>query len=105
MRSCMRNDSHGLWVSRAQGCLTDRHITAVGFPWTGLFDAEKEVERLKKQSAKIEKELAGLSARLLNKKFTDKAPPEVVAEVRQQHAEAEEQLAMVAQKLTQLAGL
>ena len=50
----------------------------------GLFDAQKEVERLTKQQQKIEKELAGLQGRLSNPKFVEKAKPGVVEEVRQQ---------------------
>lgn len=41
-------------------------------PAAGLFDASKEIERLEKQRGKVEKELAGLEARLANKKFVDK---------------------------------
>ena len=37
-------------------------------PLAGLFDAEKELVRLAKQRAKIEKDLAGVVARLSNPK-------------------------------------
>ena len=39
----------------------------------GLFDVEKELARLGKQRAKIEKDLAGVVARLTNPKFLEKA--------------------------------
>jgi valyl-tRNA synthetase len=68
-------------------------------PMAGLFDAAKEVERLNKQAAKIEGELAALSGRLSNPKFVDKAPEKVVNEVKQQAAEAEQQLAMIKEKI------
>ena len=39
----------------------------------GLFDVDKELARLGKQRAKIEKDLAGVVARLTNPKFLEKA--------------------------------
>ena len=39
----------------------------------GLFDVDKELARLAKQRAKIEKDLAGVVARLSNPKFLEKA--------------------------------
>jgi hypothetical protein len=39
----------------------------------GLFDVEKEVARLNKQRAKIEKDLQGVEAQLNNPKFLEKA--------------------------------
>ena len=75
----------------------------VFLPMAGLFDAAKETERLQKQQAKIEKELAALNGRLGNKKFMDKAPEKVVAEARAQAAEMGEQLAAIAEKLAKFA--
>lgn len=40
----------------------------VSLPMAGLFDAAKEIERLKGQRAKIDKEAEGLRARLKNPK-------------------------------------
>lgn len=68
-------------------------------PMAGLFDAAKEIERLQKQASKLEKELAGLEARLGNKKFVDKAPEKVVAEVQAEAAQAREQLALIQEKI------
>ncbi len=68
----------------------------------GLFDVEKEVARLLKQREKVEKDLAGVAARMANKKFLDKAPPHVVAEVQAQHAEAVQKLAALDEKLSQM---
>ena len=75
----------------------------VFLPMAGLFDAAKETERLQKQQAKIEKELAALNGRLGNKKFMDKAPEKVVAEARAQAAEMGEQLVAIAEKLAKFA--
>lgn len=67
--------------------------------------AAKEIERLQKQQAKLEKELGALQGRLSNKKFVDKAPEKVVAEVKQQAAEMEEQLGMIREKIAKFGGL
>ncbi|KAL4422888.1 hypothetical protein ABPG75_009085 [Micractinium tetrahymenae] len=77
----------------------------VFLPMAGLFDAAKEIERLQKQQAKLEKELAGLNGRLSNPKFVDKAPEQVVAEARQQAAEMGEQLAQIADKIAKFGSL
>ena len=61
--------------------------------------AAKEIERLQKQHGKLEKELAALQGRLGNRAFVDKAPEQVVAEVRAAAAEAAEQLAMIQDKV------
>lgn len=77
----------------------------VRLPMAGLFDASKEIDRLEKQAAKIQKELEGLQARLSNKKFMDKAPQKVVDEVQGAAAEAAEQLAAIREKVAKFAAL
>ena len=68
-------------------------------PLAGLFDPAKEADRLRKQQAKLQKELGALQGRLGNASFVDKAPPAVVDEVRATAAEAAEQLAAIEGKL------
>ncbi len=51
-------------------------------PLAGLFDVAKERSRLSKQRAKLDKELAGINARLNNPDFMAKASPEVGPEQR-----------------------
>jgi valyl-tRNA synthetase len=70
----------------------------------GVLDPVKERKRLDGQKAKIEKNLAGLERRLGNPKFAEKAPPEVVEQVRKQLAEAQLQLQSVNAGLEDLAG-
>ena len=60
----------------------------------GLFDANKEQQRLQKQQAKLEKDLQGLQGRLKNPKFVQNAKPEVVKEAQQAAAEGEQKLAL-----------
>ncbi len=50
----------------------------------GLVDPQKEAERLSKRLVKLDKDIALLTKRLDNPKFAEKAPVEVVAEVREQ---------------------
>jgi valyl-tRNA synthetase len=85
--------------------LVVREGLEVYLPMAGLFDAAKEVERLQKQAAKLEKDAAALAARLSNPKFVGKAPPEVVAEVQAAAAEAAEQLAAVLDKVEKFRAL
>ena len=79
-------------------------ITVV-LPMKGLFDAEKEVQRLQKQKDKICKDLSGLQGRLSNPKFVSSAPPEVVEETRSQARELEEKVAIIEQKISQAEAL
>jgi valyl-tRNA synthetase len=69
-------------------------------PLAGLIDKDAETARLNKEIEKIQKGLAGVEGRLNNPSFTDKAPENVVALVRQQ---AEEQRAALSQLELQLA--
>ncbi len=71
----------------------------------GLFDANKEQQRLQKQQAKLEKDLQGLQGRLKNPKFVQNAKPEVVKEAQQAAAEGEQKLAQIQQKMQQIAHL
>lgn len=68
-------------------------------PLAGLFDPAKEADRLRKQQAKLQKELGALQGRLGNASFVDKAPPAVVNEVRATATEAAEQLVAIQGKL------
>ena len=69
-------------------------------PLAGLIDKDAELARLSKEIEKIQKGLSGLEGRLNNASFTDKAPANVVDQVRKQ---AEEQKAALAQLQQQLA--
>jgi valyl-tRNA synthetase len=59
-------------------------------------------ERLQKDLAKVEKEIAGLAGRLANPNFAGKAPPEVVAECQANLAEAQAQAELVRGRLGEL---
>ncbi len=61
-------------------------------PLEGVVDISAEVARLDKVLAKSEKDVAQLQKRLSNKGFVDRAPDEVVQEVRDKLAAAEKRL-------------
>jgi valyl-tRNA synthetase len=50
----------------------------------GLVDPAKEKERIDRQLKKVDKDIDVMKKRLANSKFTESAPPEVVAEARAQ---------------------
>ncbi len=68
-------------------------------PLAGLIDKDAETARLNKEIEKIQKGLTGVESRLSNPSFTDKAPANVVEQVRKQ---AEEQKAALVQLEQQL---
>ncbi|EFJ41521.1 hypothetical protein VOLCADRAFT_107675 [Volvox carteri f. nagariensis] len=74
-------------------------------PLVGLFDVAKELTRLGKQKAKLDKELGGVLSRLNNPAFMARASPEYVEEARAQEREAREKLALVELKIAQVAAL
>ena len=63
----------------------------VHVPMAGLIDTEAEIQRLTKQVGKLEGDIKGLTGKLNNPGFTDKAPAEVVARERGRLADAERQ--------------
>ena len=74
----------------------------VWLPLTGLVDLEEERVRLEKELGKVEKELAGNARKLGNTAFTDKAPPEVVAQVEERAEQAREKVARLRESLENL---
>ena len=71
-------------------------------PIEGLVDLLALTTRLEKDIAKAEKEIKGLSGRLANPNFADKAPAAVVAECRVNLAEAEAQADLARRRLEDL---
>ena len=76
---------------------------ARGFiPMMELIDKEKELARLNKEKAAAEKDIAMFSRQLGNEGFVNKAPAQVVEEIRQKLARAEEKLARVEESIAAL---
>ncbi len=71
-------------------------------PLAGLIDVEALKAKLEKDLGKLEKEVNSLTGRLNNEKFTQQAPPDVVQGARDALAEAEQQVAILRDRLSRL---
>jgi valyl-tRNA synthetase len=74
----------------------------VALPLEGMIDFDKERARLNKETEKIDKDMAGIDARLNNPAFVAKAPQEVLDESRELKVELEARKAKVAEALKRL---
>jgi valyl-tRNA synthetase len=74
-------------------------------PLADVIDVAAERERLKKALDKLEKEAAGIRAKLANASFLARAPEEVVDEQRARLEAAEEEIAVLRAAEARLAGL
>ena len=72
-------------------------------PLAGIIDVPAERARLTRAVEKLDKELAGLSARLSNPKFVESAPDEVVGETREAAAQRSEEAGRLRAALARLA--
>src|SRR5262249_51786854 len=68
----------------------------------GVVDEEAERVRLTKLKGEKERSLNGARAKLANPSFVDRAPPEVVQQVRDQVADLEAQLKVIEDTLREL---
>lgn len=71
-------------------------------PLEELIDKKKEAERLEREKANCEKEVAMLSGKLSNEKFVSKAPEAVVNNEREKLRKAEELLAKINESIAAL---
>ena len=74
----------------------------VHVPMAGLIDVDAEVARLERQLKKLEGEIKGLSGKLNNPGFTDKAPAEVVEREHGRLQDAQAQLAKIIVTISEL---
>ena len=79
--------------------------TVILLPLKGVVDFTAERERLQKELAQLEKNLAGYAAKLSNASFVERAPAKVVEEEKKRQAEALEHKAKVEAALTRIANL
>ncbi len=73
-------------------------------PLAGLVDLQAEVDRQKKEAEKIRGFIAGHEKKLTNASFVERAPAEVVAEVRETMTNLQKQLASIEEVIRELAG-
>ncbi len=79
----------GTGVNAASATVVARGTT-LHVDLSGVIDFDKEVKRLEKEVKKTTKELLGVSKRLSNESFLDKAPEDVIEKVRGQQRKLEE---------------
>jgi valyl-tRNA synthetase len=71
-------------------------------PLEGIIDFAKEARRLEKEMNKLEKELAAVSKKLENENFLNKAPQDVVEQVKAKHAGFQEKQQKLASHLKRI---
>jgi valyl-tRNA synthetase len=74
-------------------------------PIAGLFDIEKETERLRKKITETEQKMKGLISRLDNPGFLSRAPKEVVAKEKEIFLDLETELKNLQNKINELESL
>ena len=74
-------------------------------PLAGLIDKEAEVARLSKDIEKSTKELQGITAKLANKNFVDKAPAAVVEQSKTRQQELEQAIHELQEQLEKIRAL
>jgi valyl-tRNA synthetase len=68
-------------------------------PLDGVVDVEKELERMKKEIANLEKLVAGIDAKFANPDFASRAKPEVVEAESSRRAEFSSKLERLKKQL------
>lgn len=71
-------------------------------PLGSFIDANAEIQRLNKELEKAEKDIAGVTGRLSNKAFVDKAPEAVINKAKQQMSDAEKAKAMLLEQIERM---
>ena len=71
-------------------------------PLGSFIDANAEISRLTKELEKAEKDIAGVSGRLSNTAFTDKAPEAVIAKAQEQLRDAESTKALLLEQIDRM---
>ncbi len=95
----------GAEVSRPNASASFSLGDADGYlPLEGLVDLQAEVARLRKEADKLRGFISGSEKKLTNQSFIDRAPAEVVVEVRETLAGQQKQLASIHEAIKQLSG-
>ena len=105
MASLVRAESVRLVDGLKEGLIAARGTvgsTQIAVPLEGLLDLDAERARLRKELAKVERELQGRARKLNNASFMEKAPPEVVDKERRLHQELAQRLERLEQHLATL---
>ena len=95
----LKRDREGI-PANAVSAVTDK--AQIFMPLEDLVDFEKEMERLLKEKANLEKELARVEGKLSNRNFVEKAPPAVVEEERKKKEKYQDMMAKVLSRIEAL---
>ncbi|MEM7357771.1 MAG: valine--tRNA ligase [Pseudomonadota bacterium] len=71
-------------------------------PLGSFIDAEAEIQRLNKELEKTEKDIAGVTGRLSNSAFVEKAPEAVIGKAKQQLADAETAKSLLVEQIERM---
>ena len=77
-------------------------VARVLIPYSEMVDKDKEIEKLNKELAAIEKDKKGLEGRLNNPQFLSKAPENVVNGEKEKLAKLEARKALILESLSKL---
>lgn len=69
----------------ADSAVAVRNYTEVYIPLEGLLNVDKEIERLKKEEAKLDQDVLFLNKKLLNEDFLKRAPKEIVEKEKEKY--------------------
>ncbi len=78
------------------------HQAAIYMPFAELVDIGKEIERLKKEEARLAGELDRVNKMLNNEKFVSRAPESKIAQEREKQAKYSQMMEQVKERLAQL---
>ncbi len=78
--------------------------TEIFLPLVGVIDLEKEIERLEKEAGAVARDLKRVRAKLANRDFLAKAPPEVIEKERAKEEELEQKQLKISHRLAVLRG-
>jgi valyl-tRNA synthetase len=76
----------------------------VNIPLAGIVDREAEQERVRRELARLDKQIAGLDAKLANPNFRQRADPDVVGEAARQRGDLGQQHEKLTRILAELVG-
>jgi len=71
-------------------------------PLGSFIDASAEIKRLNKELEKVEKDIGGVSGRLSNTSFVDKAPAAVIDKAKQQLSDAESARGLLLEQISRM---
>ena len=98
--------SFGVGIARPEQAATQvAGEVEILLPLSGMINLEEEEKRLRKEIAKVERDVEMFARKLSNEAFVAKAPPEVLEKDRGKLREAQEKLQILQQSLERILGM